>query len=112
MPPPSPSGGSSSRPTLPIRSSVEEQLHSIDSWLQEAVERKASDLHLAVGAQPAIRVRGAIELIPETPKLDPDSIRTLLYRLLTTEQQKRFELDRQIDLTYAVPGVARFRLNV
>ena len=57
-------------------------------------------------------MRGAIELLPETPKLDAESIRVLLYGILTTEQQKRFELDRQIDLTYSVPGVARFRLNV
>src|SRR5581483_3958864 len=38
--------------------------------------------------------------------------RTLLYRILTTEQQKRFEIDRQLDLSYDVPGLARFRVNV
>jgi twitching motility protein PilT len=91
---------------------VDAKTHSIDAWLEHAVESRASDLHLAVGAQPAIRVRGAIELLPDTPKLDADSIRTLLYGILTTGQQKRFELDRQLDLTYAVPGLARFRLNV
>jgi twitching motility protein PilT len=91
---------------------VEEQTHSIDSWLEQAVERRASDLHLAVGAQPAIRVRGELELLPDTPKLDPESIRVLLYGILTTEQQKRLELDRQLDLSYGVPGLARFRLNV
>ena len=86
--------------------------HSIDAWLEQAVERRASDLHLAAGSQPAIRIRGAIELLAGTPKLDPEAMRSLLYGILTTEQQKRFELDRQIDLTYSVPGVARFRLNV
>src|SRR5580765_4750183 len=91
---------------LPIRRSVEAITHSIDEWLERAVERRASDLHLAVGSHPAIRVRGAIELLPDTPILEPDAMRVLLYGILTTEQQKRFELDRQIDLTYAVPGVA------
>jgi twitching motility protein PilT len=91
---------------------VEAISHSIDEWLERAVERRASDLHLAVASHPAIRVRGAIELLPETPKLEAEEMRVLLYGILTTEQQKRFELDRQIDLTYAVPGVARFRLNV
>ncbi len=91
---------------------MSETIYSIDTWLEQAVERRASDLHLAFGSQPAIRVRGAIELLPDTPKLDADSLRALLYGILTTEQQKRFELDRQIDLTYSVPGVARFRLNV
>jgi twitching motility protein PilT len=89
-----------------------EQLNSIDSWLEHAVERKASDLHLAVGSHPAIRVRGAVELLPDTPRLDAESMRQLLYGILTTEQQKRFELERQIDCTHGVPGVARFRLNV
>jgi twitching motility protein PilT len=89
-----------------------EQLNSIDLWLEHAVERKASDLHLAVGSHPAIRVRGAVQLLPDTPRLDAESMRQLLYGILTTEQQKRFELERQIDLTHGVPGVARFRLNV
>jgi twitching motility protein PilT len=91
---------------------VEAIIHSIDDWLDRAVELRASDLHLAVGAHPAIRVRGKIQVLPDTPLLDAQSMRDLLYGILTTEQQKRFELDRQIDLTYAVPGVARFRLNV
>ena len=86
--------------------------YSIDAWLEQAVKRRASDLHLAVRSQPAIRVRGAIELLAGTPTLDPEAMRSLLYGILTTEQQKRFELERQIDLTYSVPGVARFRLNV
>jgi twitching motility protein PilT len=86
--------------------------HSIDEWLEQAVERRASDLHLAVGSQPAIRVRGSLELLPDTPRLEAESLRVLLYGILTTEQQKRFELERQIDLTHGVPGVARFRLNV
>jgi twitching motility protein PilT len=91
---------------------VDERITSVDSMLQEAVERRASDLHLAVGARPAIRIRGHLVLLDDVPPLDADSLRTLLYGILTTEQQKRLELDRQIDLTYAIPGLARFRLNV
>ncbi len=44
--------------------------------------------------------------------LGAETIRTLLYRILTTEQQKRLELDRQLDLSYSIPGLARFRVNV
>ena len=44
--------------------------------------------------------------------LDADTTQALLYRILSTEQQKRLELDRQIDLAHYVPGVARFRVNV
>jgi twitching motility protein PilT len=58
-----------------------------------------------------MRVRGHLQTV-DGDVFDPDSIRTLLYRILTTEQQKRLELDRQLDLSYGVPGLARFRINV
>ena len=43
--------------------------------------------------------------------LDPDQTRDLIYRITTTEQQKRLELDRQLDFAYGVRGLARFRVN-
>jgi twitching motility protein PilT len=90
---------------------VEAVALSIDGLLEQTVAKGASDLHLTVGAAPNIRVRGHLQEI-DAPVFDPDSIRTLLYRILTTEQQKRLELDRQLDLSYGVPGLARFRINV
>jgi twitching motility protein PilT len=90
---------------------VEDGLQSIDSLLTRAVESGASDLHVTVGAAPAARVRGALLPLPGTAILDADTTRTLLYRILTTEQQKRFEIDRQLDFSYGVPGLARFRVN-
>jgi twitching motility protein PilT len=86
-------------------------VHSIDALLEQTVLREASDLHLTVGSNPAIRVRGRLQLL-DGDAFEPESIRTLLYGILTTEQQKRFELDRQIDLSYGVPGLARFRINI
>jgi len=87
-------------------------LQSIDSLLEETVACGASDLHVTVGAPPAARVRGELKSLPGGDPLDGDTIRTLLYRILTTEQQKRLEVDRQLDLSYGVPGLARFRINV
>ncbi len=84
---------------------------SIDELLEEAVALSASDLHVTVGAAPAARVRGELRPMPGTGPLDRDTIRSLLYRVLTTEQQKRLEVDRQLDFSYSVPGVARFRVN-
>jgi len=91
---------------------VEPVSYSIDAWLEQAVERRASDLHLAVGSQPAIRVRGAIELLPDTPKLGADEMRQLIYGMLTTEQQKRFEETMELDFSFGIRGMARFRCNV
>ena len=80
--------------------------------LEEVVARGASDLHITVGTAPAVRVRGELQPMAGFPPLDNEAIRTLMYRILTTEQQKRLELDRQLDLAYGVPGLARFRVNV
>jgi twitching motility protein PilT len=85
---------------------------SIDSLLTHAVGQGASDLHVTVGAPPATRVRGELRPLEGQPILDSDATRTLLYRVMTTVQQKRFEIERQLDFSYGVPGLARFRVNV
>ncbi|MDQ3066214.1 MAG: type IV pilus twitching motility protein PilT [Actinomycetota bacterium] len=72
----------------------------------------ASDLHLTVGTPPAIRVRGELERLEGMPALTPDDTQQLLYRVLSTEQQKQLEIKRQIDTSHAIPGLARFRVNV
>src|SRR5579862_9595938 len=87
-------------------------LQSIDSLLEETVACGASDLHVTVGASPAVRVSGELRPLEGGEPLDAETIRALVYRILTTEQQKRLELDRQLDLSYGVPGLARFRINV
>jgi twitching motility protein PilT len=91
---------------------VDASLLSIDALLTTTTELGASDLHITINAAPAARVRGDLQALADAPSLDADATRTLLYRILTTEQQKRFELDRQLDFSYDVPGVARFRVNV
>jgi twitching motility protein PilT len=86
--------------------------YSIDDLLEQMVARGASDLHLSVGSQPAIRVHGHIERLEEFEKLTPDDTQQLLYQILSSEQQKNFEIKRQLDFAYGVPGLARFRVNV
>jgi twitching motility protein PilT len=86
--------------------------YSIDDLLEQMVARGASDLHLSVGSQPAIRVHGHIERLEEFEKLMPDDTQQLLYQILSSEQQKNFEIKRQLDFAYGVPGLARFRVNV
>ena len=84
---------------------------SVDLLLERVVEMRASDLHLTSGSQPAVRVHGHIELLPDFPELDPDTVRELIYRITTTEQQKHLELKRQLDFAHGVRGLARFRVN-
>ena len=88
------------------------QLTSIDDLLEQMVALGASDLHVAVGSPPAYRVRGHIVRAEGFEHFAADDTRALLYRILSSEQQKHFELNRQLDFAYSMPGVARFRVNV
>src|SRR5919199_4098815 len=86
--------------------------YGIDDLLERMVARGASDLHVTTGSEPAIRVNGKLERLEDFDRLTPDDTQRLLYRVLSTEQQKHLEIKRQIDCSYSIPGVARFRVNV
>ena len=85
---------------------------SIDALLERMVARSASDLHVTVGTPPAMRVNGALERYQDVPNLSPEDTHQMLYRILSTEQQKLLEINRQIDFAHSIPGLARFRVNV
>jgi twitching motility protein PilT len=89
-----------------------EVLHSIDELLGNIEELHASDMHLSAGAPPLVRINGVLGPLEDAPVMTPEDTQQLLYRILSTEQQKRLEVERQIDLSYAISGVGRFRVNV
>ena len=86
--------------------------NSIDELLENMVEANASDLHVTTGTPPAIRVRGEVERLQGFEALTSEETQQLLYRILSSEQQKLLELNRQLDFSYSIPGLARFRVNV
>jgi twitching motility protein PilT len=86
--------------------------HSIDELLESMVERNASDLHVTTGTPPVIRVRGEVERLEGFDALTAEDTQQLLYRILSSEQQKLLELNRQLDFSHSIPGLARFRVNV
>jgi twitching motility protein PilT len=86
--------------------------YSLDDLLELVVAHKASDLHLTAGTNPAIRVHGEIQRLEEIEPLRPEDTQQLLYQILSSEQQKDFEIKRQLDFAHGVPGLARFRVNV
>jgi twitching motility protein PilT len=88
------------------------QLTSIDDLLEQMVELGASDLHITVASPPAYRIRGHIVRAEGFEPFTDEDTRTTLYRILSSEQQKQLELNRQLDFAYSMPGVARFRVNV
>ena len=86
--------------------------YSIDDLLELVKARDASDLHVSVGSRPAIRVNGHVQRLEEIEPLTREDTQVLLYQILSSEQQKNFELNRQLDFAHSVPGLARFRVNV
>jgi twitching motility protein PilT len=79
--------------------------------LLEVVDRRASDLHLAAGVPPMVRVRGRLTALEDYPILTPNDTREIVYSILSNDQRQRLETDWQVDFAYQIPGKARFRVN-
>jgi twitching motility protein PilT len=79
--------------------------------LRLMVDVRASDVHLTAGVPPAIRDKGRIKHMDGFPELNAQQTREVVYGILNDDQRKRFENNKQLDFAYAIPGVARFRVN-
>ncbi len=82
----------------------------IAELLAFAVKNKASDLHLSSGLPPMIRVDGDLRRL-NLPALDNQQLTELLYSTMSDHQRRDFEANLEVDFSYAVPGLARFRVN-
>ena len=83
----------------------------VQQLFKAMVENNASDLHITNGNSPCIRVSGAITKI-KTPPLTPDDTKRLIYQILTEEQKNEFEKNMELDFSFGIKGLARFRANV
>ncbi|HOJ40194.1 MAG TPA: PilT/PilU family type 4a pilus ATPase, partial [bacterium] len=81
------------------------------SLLARALAKGASDLHLAVGVPPSLRINGEI-IFMDYPALTGEMTRQLTYSLLSPEHIRRLEKEREIDLSVFLPGIGRCRVNV
>ena len=82
----------------------------IRTLLELALDRGASDLHLAVGRPPILRIVGALKAMP-MPPLSAADMRMLLFSVMTNRQRTTYELEREIDFALALQGGKRFRVN-
>lgn len=82
----------------------------ISDLLTFAVKNKASDLHLSSGLPPMIRVHGDIRRI-NVPPMDNTQVRAMIYDVMSDAQRKAYEEFLETDFSFALPGVARFRVN-
>ena len=84
---------------------------TIHDFLKVMVDSGASDLHITTGAAPQIRIDGAMRPLKH-PVLMPSDTKQLCYSILTDAQKRVLEEDNELDLSFGVKGLARFRGNV
>jgi twitching motility protein PilT len=84
----------------------------LDALLQMLVERGGSDLHLTANVPPTIRIDGDLVQLDDYPKCQPDDLQTMLYGIMTQKQRETYENELELDMSYAVPKLARFRVNI
>jgi twitching motility protein PilT len=83
----------------------------IQQLFKVMVDNGASDLHLTVGSSPAMRVSGDIVRV-KVGSLTPDDTKRLIYQILTEKQKAELEKNLELDFSFGIKGLARFRANV
>ena len=86
-------------------------MSTLEELLRSAVELDGSDLHLTASSPPQVRVDGELRAL-DLPRLGAEDTRELVFSALSDEQKRRFEETRELDCSFAVGGLARFRCNV
>ncbi|MQB01998.1 MAG: PilT/PilU family type 4a pilus ATPase [Actinobacteria bacterium] len=122
-PPPAPDVGSFSGDDIPmveaapplapeIEVGEESKEPSLADFLMAVIESDGSDLHLTTGLPPMIRTYGDLRPLEGYRKLLPKDLQEIVYSILTQKQRERFEEDLELDISYSLPGRARFRVNI
>jgi twitching motility protein PilT len=84
---------------------------SILDILNFVADRNASDLHLVAGGPPFVRMNGDLLRLENYQELSPQDVQDLVYSILSDRQQERLEEELELDISYSIPGKARFRVN-
>ncbi|RJP74786.1 MAG: type IV pilus twitching motility protein PilT [Candidatus Abyssobacteria bacterium SURF_17] len=83
----------------------------LEDLCRQMVENNASDLHLVVGAPPQLRIDGELHTM-DTHVLTPEVTKNLAYSILTERQIKEFEHEKELDMSFGIKGLSRFRVNL
>ena len=82
----------------------------ISELLEKLVKEGGSDLHISSNLPPAIRIDGKLKRM-DYPPLAPDDVENLLFPMLSNEQRRRLEQEWELDFSYGIEGLSRFRVN-
>src|SRR5919198_5372385 len=84
---------------------------TLPELLKMTVEMEGSDLHITTHTPPQLRIHGHLRRL-QLPELTPVETKQLVYSVLTDAQKKRFEESNELDFSFGIRGLARFRCNV
>ena len=87
-------------------------VQKLNELLMAAAKQNASDLHIAVGRRPTLRIDGVLVPIQKEPLLTPEATEGLVMALITDDQKEKLVRDKQVDFAYSYEDKARFRVNV
>jgi twitching motility protein PilT len=99
-------------PSIEVVEEEGEKEPNLADFLMYVIEGGGSDLHLTAGKPPSVRIHGELESIPGYRRLMPKDLQHMIYAILTQRQREQFEENLELDLSYQLPGLARFRVNV
>ncbi len=84
----------------------------IDNLFKEAVKKKASDLHIIAGQSPILRIDGELKKLKEYPLLTPKDTEVLCFSILSEKQKSEVIEKRELDFSYEIKNLSRFRVNI
>jgi twitching motility protein PilT len=84
---------------------------NLRALLEEMIEKDASDLHIVAGERPKLRIDGDITSASTEDVMTPKDTLSLAYSVLTENQKKRFETENELDFSFGIQNLARFRGN-
>lgn len=86
--------------------------NTIDALFQLAYQQRASDLHIAAGSRPMLRINGELIELEQYPILSPKDTQEMILSILSESEKKEFLNDRELDTSYTITGGTRFRVNI
>lgn len=92
-----------------IKNNLTFNMHEL---LKIMVEKGGSDLHITIGSKPQIRIDGELNQLEEYPVLTSGDTKTLCYSILTESQKHKFEEENELDFSFGIKGLSRFRGNL
>ncbi|RLD97859.1 MAG: type IV pili twitching motility protein PilT [Aquificota bacterium] len=87
-------------------------MDTLEELLRYMVDKNATDLHITTGAPPKVRMSGELVPVPGTEDLSPADTQRLCFSVMTDAQKQKFDEEHEVDFSFGIRGLARFRANV